>query len=241
MMEQPVDADPTGALYTQGSYLEQNPAWHVEDSAWKARQVLSMLKRNKLSPRRVCDVGCGAGEVLAELAGMLDPGTAFTGYDISPQAIQMAETRAGAQLSFVLGDITKLQTPRFDLLLGMDVVEHVEDPYGFLRSLRPHADLSIFHIPLDMTAHAVARNLIIGTCREPYGHLSYFQKETALATLADAGYEVIDWFYTPSSFAHPPAGSRDRLIRSLRRTLFKAAPDLTQRLLGGWSLLVLAG
>ncbi len=239
-MEERVDADPTGTLYTQGSYLEQNPDWHVEDSAWKARQVLSMLNRNKLSPRQVCDVGCGAGEVLAELARMLDPGVVFTGYDISPQAIQLAESRAGSDLSFVLGDITTLTTPRFDLLLAMDVVEHVEDPFGFLRSLKPHAELSVFHIPLDMTAHAVARNLIMSSSREPYGHLNYFQKETALATLADAGYEVIDWFYTPSSFARPAAGSRDRLIRSFRRTLFKAAPDLTQRVLGGWSLLALA-
>jgi SAM-dependent methyltransferase len=241
MMEQPVgDPHSTGTLYTQGSYLEQNPDWHVEDSAWKARQVLSMLRRNRLSPRQVCDVGCGAGEVLVELARVLDPGVVFTGYDISPQAIQLAQARAGTNLSFVLGDITTLETPRFDLLLGMDVIEHVEDPFGFLRALKPHADLSVFHIPLDMTAQAVGRNLIIGTCRVPYGHLSYFQKETALATLADAGYEVIDWCYTPSSFARSPQGSRDRLIRSFRRTLFKAAPDLTQRLLGGWSLLALA-
>jgi len=239
-MEQPVDADPTGTLYTQGSYLAQNPDWHVEDSAWKARQVLSMIKRNRLLPRQVCDVGCGAGQVVAELARMLDPGVVFTGFDISPQAIELANARAAANVTFVLGDITTLPTPRFDLLIGMDVVEHVEDPFAFLRSLKTHADLSIFHIPLDMTAHAVARNLIIGTCREPYGHLNYFQKETALATLADAGYEVVDWFYTPSAFARPPEGSRERLIRGLRRTLFKAAPDLTQRLLGGWSLLVLA-
>jgi len=237
---QRADANPIDTLYKQGSYLEQNPDWHVEDSAWKARQVASMLSRNKLSPQRVCDVGCGAGEVLVELARMLDPGTVFTGYDISPQAIQLAGTRSDAHLSFILGDITVLPTPRFDLLLALDVIEHVENPFDFLRSLKPHADLAIFHIPLDMTAQAVARNLIIGTCREPFGHLHYFQKETALATLADADYEVIDWLYTPSSFAHAPEGSRARLIQGFRRALFNATPDLTQRLLGGWSLLALA-
>jgi len=178
--------------------------------------------------------------VLAELAHTLDRDIIFTGYDISPQAIQLASARAGSHLSFVLGDITTQPTPRFDLLLAMDVIEHVEDPFGFLRSLKSHGDFAIFHIPLDMTAQAVARNLLISTCREPFGHLHYFQKETALATLTDAGYEVIDWFYTPASFAHPPDGGRARMIQGLRRALFKTAPDLTQRLLGGWSLLALA-
>jgi len=32
-----------------------------------------------------------------------------------------------------------------------------------------------------------------------YAHLHYFSKETALRTLEDAGYEVLDYFYTPRS------------------------------------------
>jgi 2-polyprenyl-3-methyl-5-hydroxy-6-metoxy-1,4-benzoquinol methylase len=175
-----------------------------------------------------------------QLAQRLDANTRFTGYDISPPAIEMARTRESEYLTFVLGDITAQRPPTtFDLLLAMDVIEHVEDPVGFLRALRPHADLAIFHIPLDMTAQAVARNLIISTCREPFGHLHYFQKETALAALADAGYELLDWSYTPSSFVRRPQNARGRMIQGVRRVLFRARPDLTQRLLGGWSLLAL--
>ena len=53
--------------YTTGSYLESNPDWHVEDSAWKAEQVQAMLDRHSIAPRTVCEVGCGAGEVLRQL------------------------------------------------------------------------------------------------------------------------------------------------------------------------------
>ena len=54
-------------LYLDGGYLAKNPGWHVEESAWKATHILRMLKQNHLSPRTVCDVGCGAGEVLKQL------------------------------------------------------------------------------------------------------------------------------------------------------------------------------
>jgi SAM-dependent methyltransferase len=240
----PIDAENDGSAfddrYATGAYLQVNSTWHVEDSAWKARQVISMLKRHQLEPSRICDVGCGAGEVLSQLQNRLDSATTLVGYERSPQAYALARARETDRLRFFLGNPAADQAEMFDLLLVLDVIEHVEDPFGFLRALKRHADLAIFHIPLDMTAQAIARNLLIRTCREPFGHLHYFQKETALATLADAGYEVLDWIYTPSSFAHFPEDPRARLIQNARRRLFSLSPDLTQRLLGGWSLLVLA-
>ncbi len=70
-----------------GGYLAKNPAWHVEESVWKARQILCMLRQNGVAPKTVCDVGCGAGEVLKQLKENLDTGCDFLGSDISPQAI----------------------------------------------------------------------------------------------------------------------------------------------------------
>ena len=50
-------------LYLDGEYLSKNPGWHVEESPWKASQVLRMLRQNHLAPQTICDVGCGSGEV----------------------------------------------------------------------------------------------------------------------------------------------------------------------------------
>ena len=57
----------TRSLYLDGEYQLKNPAWHVEESAWKAWQILRILRRNRVSPATVCEVGCGAGEVLTQL------------------------------------------------------------------------------------------------------------------------------------------------------------------------------
>ncbi|HMS62800.1 MAG TPA: methyltransferase domain-containing protein [Solirubrobacteraceae bacterium] len=227
--------------YTGGSYLETHPDWHVEDSAWKAEQVEAMLVRHGLTPHSICEVGCGAGEVLRALRERLDAATTFVGYEISPQAHELASTRTGDRLRFVLGDLAaEPDDVVFDLLLVLDVIEHLEDPFAFLRAMRPRAGRALLHIPLDLTVQAIARNLLISSAREPLGHLQYFQKETALATLVESGYEIVDWVYTPSTFVHPPANPRARAIQALRRAMFSASPDVTQRLIGGWSLLVLA-
>ena len=238
-MTDTADEASAAARYTSGAYLESNPDWHVEDSAWKAQQVKAMLARHDLRPGSVCEVGCGAGEVLVQLQRLLDRETRFAGYEISPQAYELARARANDRLDVLLADLTQERDAHFDLLL-FDVIEHLEDPFAFLRAVRPRAERTMLHIPLDMTVQAVARNLLITSSRAPLGHLHYFQKETALATLADAGYEVLDWCYTPSTFAQPASGLRARIIQGLRRVMFRAAPDLTQRLIGGWSLLVLA-
>ena len=54
-------------LYTGGAYLEKNPLWHTEESSWKAENVMRMVNRHKISARTICEVGCGAGEVLKQL------------------------------------------------------------------------------------------------------------------------------------------------------------------------------
>src|SRR5437762_11104097 len=89
---------PSRTLYVDGEYLAKNPAWHVEESAWKARQVLRMLRKHGVAPKTVCDVGCGVGEVLNQLQENLDRECVFWGYDISPQAINLAKTRSSGRI-----------------------------------------------------------------------------------------------------------------------------------------------
>ena len=146
------------ALYTSGHYMEMNPGWHVEESPWKAQQILRMLSRHRLSPRYIAEVGCGIGEVLRQLQQAMDAECRFAGYDISPQAIELAGSRANDRLHFYEVDLARepLGDPpeQFDLLLFMDVVEHVEDYYSFLRALRPRSRYAIFHLPLEVSVPA---------------------------------------------------------------------------------------
>jgi SAM-dependent methyltransferase len=231
--------DTSESIYQTGEYVDKNPTYHVEDSAWKAGQILKMMEKHLVRPASVCEVGCGAGEILKQLQFRLPADTQFFGYEISPQAFALCRERENDRLRFFCQDILT-DSRCFDLLLCLDVFEHVEDYLGFLRGLRQKAsEFTIFHIPLDLSVQWVWRRSPLLRVREQVGHLHYFTKETALATLQDAGYDVIDWFYTPGAIANPRS-VKAKLASWPRRALFAVHQDLVVRILGGYSLLVLA-
>src|SRR5882762_5193451 len=158
-------------IYQTGEYVERNPTYHVEDSAWKAGQILRMIEKHDLRPKSVCEVGCGAGEILKQLQSHLPEDTRFFGYEISPQAFALCQERTNEQLKFFCENLIAADTITFDLLLCLDVFEHVEDYFSFLRGLRDKATHKIFHIPLDLSMQWVGRRAPLMRVREQAGHL----------------------------------------------------------------------
>lgn len=226
-------------MYTSNEYLEKNPTWHVEDSPWKAGQILKMMRQNNLTSLSIAEIGCGAGEILNQLYQQLPDTTIFTGYELSPQAIELCRPKQNDRLKFHLKDLLTEPNISYDLVLAIDVVEHVEDYLSFLRQLRTKGKYKIFHLPLDLSAQSVLRGRPIIDQRRDVGHLHYFTKDTALASLTETGYKIIDYFYTAGSIDLPAKSLSSRLLRLPRRILFKLNPDFTVRLLGGYSLMVL--
>lgn len=225
-------------IYTEADseYYKNNPTWHVEDSPWKAKQILTIISRNDINPLTVTELGCGAGEILVQLCSRMSKNTLFAGYEISPDAYSMCQPKAHERLAFKKEDLLSTEEVS-DVLLIIDVFEHVEDYIGFIRKCRDRAKYKIFHIPLDISVQAVLRNTIM-LGRKKFGHLHYFTKETALATLEDNGYKIVDYFYTASGL------DLSRTLKSkiayLPRVLLNMInKDLSVKLLGGQSLLVL--
>ena len=224
-------------LYSSGEYAARNPQWHQEHSQWKAMQVRRMLEKHSIRPTRLAEVGCGAGGILECLHRQLMPQPDCVGYEISPQAFSMAQRREANGLHYHHG-APGCQDDPFDVVLAMDVFEHVEDYLGFIRGLQPLAQWKVFHIPLDLCLLGVARPIYLKMALEQVGHLHYFTRETALASLEQAGLKVRDWFFTSVELDQGAHG-RKRL-QALRKLLFSRNADLAARWLGGFSLLVLA-
>ncbi|RYD70422.1 MAG: methyltransferase domain-containing protein [Sphingobacteriales bacterium] len=227
------------AIYTEenGEYLQKNPTWHVEDSPWKAKQLLKIINANHIHPKSIAEVGCGAGEIVNQLYLSMPNDVHFTGYDISVDAINLAKHREKDRLVFKHESFLETTT-QYDLLIMMDVFEHVNDYLGFLKQCKNRAKHTIFHIPLDLSVSAIMRNKLIDG-RNSVGHLHYFMKETALATLVDSGYDVIDFFYTTGSLDLPLKNFRSKLAVFPRKILYAINKDMAAKLVGGFSLLVL--
>jgi SAM-dependent methyltransferase len=227
-------------MYTTGKYIENNPGWHVEDSAWKSRQIMRMMRKHGLEPATLCEVGCGAGEILNRLYGELSA-TQLFGYEISPQAFELCAARQKERLRFVFGDLLETRE-RFELLLCIDVFEHVPNYLSFLERLHDHADRFLFHIPLDLSLLTILRPARLLKGRYGVGHLHLFTYELALAVLKDTGYEIIDSFFTSGGLELSKNKKRMRTVLANlpRRIMGSFSPRLAARVLGGYSLLVLA-
>lgn len=224
-------------IYSDGTYLRRNPTWHMEDAFWKAAHIRSMLARHSLCPSTVGEVGCGSGEILRVLAKD-EPHVQYFGFDVSPDAFRISTAKAASNISFQCLDVTETDVC-LDVMLCIDVIEHVEDYIGFARKLRRTAHWKLFHIPLELNVSTILRDAMMSS-RSSAGHLHYFTRKTAIATLMDAGYEVVDVRYTKLWIGLPSRKWKASLARVPRALLYYFSPDLCVRLLGGCSLLVLA-
>jgi hypothetical protein len=87
-----------------------------------------------------------------------------------------------------------------DVLLIIDVFEHVPNYVGFVSKCRSLATFKVYHIPLDIHVSSVVRNTFDATRRQ-LGHIHVFTASSAIATLRDTGHEIIDQSYTDGVLA----------------------------------------
>jgi cyclopropane fatty-acyl-phospholipid synthase-like methyltransferase len=232
----------TEAIYLDNEYLSHNPNWHREDAPWKANLVGTILRDHQIQPGTICEIGCGSGDVLRCLRESF-PLVRFFGFDISPGLRRFwvdEQNQKNSEVTFTLGNFHEININRYDVLLMLDVFEHVRDPLTFLEESRAHALKFVFHIPLDLSALGVARKAPLLTAHRSVGHLNFYTKDLALETLTDCGYKIIEWRYTGASLNSPNRTWRSRLAAIPRKLFHWIDRDTGVRLLGGETLLVLA-
>lgn len=224
--------------YNNGDYLKKNLDWHVSDSAWKADQIDKIINQNNLKFSSICEVGCGAGEILRQLSlKKKNYSVKFSGYEISDDAFNLCKKRESENLNFFKEDLVKINK-KFDALLCIDVFEHVQNYMEFISSIKNKAEYKIFHIPLDLSVSSLIRGTLMYN-RETIGHLHYFNSDTAIATLKDCNYEIIDKMFTPSFISSSRKSLKTLLAKIPRHILYAFSPKLMSTLIGGASLMVL--
>ncbi len=236
----PQSPDRAGDLYTSGDYWRGLSSMHEDDSEHKVMHARRLLDRHAIRPNSILDCGCGAGRVAYLFAGIY--GCDTLGIDASETAIDHARrTYRHDRLDYACTLIGDVEGPQRDLGVMFDVFEHVDDYLGFLSLARTKARHWIFNIPLDMSV----MHLLDGTYmarRRRVGHLHYFTKASALATLETAGFYLIDQRY--ADYHRGAFADARRWQEKLRllpgRLLFGLHKDWAVLWFGGASLVVLA-
>src|SRR6478609_5973348 len=101
------------------------------DAIWR----LDPTARHPLAGKKALDVGCGAGLLSEPLARL---GAAVTAIDAAPENIAAARAHAAGQrlaIDYRACGIEDLGDEYFDLIVSMEVVEHVADVAGFITGL----------------------------------------------------------------------------------------------------------
>lgn len=227
-------------IYNSGEYHQNNPDWHSSDAQFKANLITSILERNQVAPATICEIGCGNGTILKKLS-LVYKNTRFLGIDISQKAIELAKKNTADQIKFEVRDVCAANgalEEKYDVILVIDLIEHLENYFEFLRTIQTKASYTVFHIPLDMSMWTLFREDMLLESKERVGHIHNFTENFICSILNDMGYEIVDKEFTRPNYI--PKGFKAKTVVKLRNLLFRMNRRFCTKTIGGFSLLVLA-
>ena len=133
----------------------------------------------------VVEIGCATGELIA--AFPVDPGGRRVGLDISAANIATARTRF-PDVEFFAGNFLDIGISGFDVVIVSDVIEHVPDDAGFLRSAAGLGQIVLVNLPLEDNWLNDRRNY---GPEDVSGHLRRYSLEQGLKLFERAGLELL--------------------------------------------------
>lgn len=230
--------------YTSGDYWQNR---EKSESTYKVHLVDSLIKKShlNLSPHiKAAELGCGQGAFLFPFADFLekhDLDYQLLGYDISTPAINLAQSRnqhPENKLKFLTGSANDLPNG-LDFIFCMDVIEHVENPFEFLRNLSNKSKYLILHLPIEHSiGHLLMRNPT--QSYNTFKHIHFFSWESANLLIKESQFELVNYQFTAASdvVLNMPGSFKIKLSRWLRYFAYQLNPQIAA-IVGGGSVLLL--
>ncbi len=227
-------------FYRNGQYFKNNPTWDSTDADWKYQRFAKKIEAHLPEEQgTVWEVGCGSGALLKRLASEM-PKHKFYGWDIAPEAKQFWN-HSYSNLNFEIGDVLETGMSRAaDVIMLIDVLEHLADPTTFLERIRNKGKYVIIHLPLDLTVINLIFDQKLLNLRDSVGHIHYYTKSIAEKMLRESGYEVLVSEYSNAWKDSPNLRLLGRLGRVFRKVFNWFSPALNAKILGGETLILIA-
>jgi 2-polyprenyl-3-methyl-5-hydroxy-6-metoxy-1,4-benzoquinol methylase len=151
----------------------------------------SLLAQINVSGTRVLEIGCGEGHILQRLA-TYNPDV-LCGLDVDSTIVRQAQTRCSSSYCLVANGVgLPFASKSFDLVLAIEVLEHVDSPELFLQELcrvaRANCILSVPREPIWRALNLV-RGKYIGQLGNTPGHVQHWSS-TAFIRLIEQHISV---------------------------------------------------
>lgn len=163
------------------------PAGGVQLRSWLDRE-----SKERPSPGRALDIGCGRGQFTPEL---VNHGWQTTGVDLVPTAVEVARQKGPAEATYVVGDVTDLSPDlgRFDLFLdigcfqGLDQTQQAALARGVTSLANPGATLLILAF-----GPSLFRRMVEGVSQAEV-EAAFPKTQWELRDVEDASTEGLGW------------------------------------------------
>ncbi|MFA5828413.1 MAG: class I SAM-dependent methyltransferase [Candidatus Shapirobacteria bacterium] len=202
----------------QEEYIHKHPSLHLEQAQLKAKQILDFLGPIKINS--LLDIGCGSGGITEILKDYLKP-TKVVGVDISQTMILAARERDKMKrIEWICEDIlTYHSKTRFDLVVGVDILEHISDDVELLKIIHRLGKKVLIKVPMEdsFLDNQVIRKLGISDSwkesERKYGHIHHYNERQLLEIYKGAGFRIIKSGYIPLP-------RRSKMLYEVLRVLF---------------------
>lgn len=243
------------SLYSTDAYIEKNPHVHEEDSPWKISilkpLVDEFMRTEKGTSVTVLDVGGGAGIILRELAAYIHAtyGVPVKKYclDLSPGMLAIQQKNNPDAVKVIEGNIaaTGMRDKEVDLVLMIDVLEHVAEPSRVLTEIRRISRAAIFKVPLeDSLYYRVMDRLTRGKFRarliEKIGHIQVYNAarlrrdvEAGMGPVASAQFTNVYQYLLTTKQRLP-----DRLFNLVGSLCYRFSPALAAKIFNDYLVLL---
>ncbi len=226
----------------QKEYLVKNPELHASDAESKARAILN-LASGIVQPDSILDIACGSGLVLQQVVKELTPERAV-GLDISESIIAEArKLNIDTRIVFQVADAFSYSKSHFNLVLAIDIVEHVNDDLALLKHISSLGEYVIIKVPIEHNFLNSFLYLISGkridywrTTEAKYGHIHHYGLSEFISKLRELDLHLIKVDYMPLP-------KRSAALREILRWLFLPLWFISRnfyvRLTGGFLVVLL--
>jgi len=174
--------------------IEQSHWWYTGRRKILKSFVADICRRVTDRRPRILDVGCGTGANLLMLSQFGDA----EGVDISEDALAFCRERGLEKVKLGAGEALPYDDGTFDLVTGLDVVEHMDDDLAGLREmrrvLRPGGRVLLF-VPTFM--------FLWGVQDDVSNHRRRYRLPELQRVLEQAGFEIERMTYANITFFLP--------------------------------------
>lgn len=155
---------------------------------WRFQALILNKTLRNLSDKRLFEIGCGHGMVMKQFESLHN--IVVDGCDLNPNALKLVEKRKGDVYLLNIYDEPPQLLQKYDGILLMDVLEHIENDTDFLHiscKYLQNEGLVIINVP--------ALNLLFSKYDRKMGHIRRYDKKMLRKLLKENNIEVLSMEY----------------------------------------------